>query len=115
MTADPNFNAFEQQYNDGQPQLIWRTLVSDLETPVSAYLKLAGKRQNSFLLESVEGGEQLGRFSIIGFKPDVIWRCFGEHSEINTDAAADPNIFTAQTGAPLENLKKLLKLTLLKV
>ena len=107
MTVNPAFSEFEKAYANGKPQLVWRTLVSDLETPVSAYLKLAGRRRNAFLLESVEGGEQLGRFSIIGFKPDVIWRCFGGRSEINFDAAGDPNTFAAEDGAPLENLKRL--------
>lgn len=107
MTARPSFDAFEKTYADGKPQLVWRSLISDLETPVSAYLKLAGRRQNAFLLESVEGGEQLGRFSIIGFKPDVIWRCFSGRSEINYDAAADPHHFTPEDGAPLDNLKRL--------
>ena len=107
MTTKPSFDAFEQTYSDGKPQLVWRSLISDLETPVSAYLKLAGRRQNAFLLESVEGGEQLGRFSIIGFKPDVIWRCYGGQSEINYDAAADPQHFAREDGAPLDNLKRL--------
>ncbi len=107
MTAQPSFDAFETIYASGEPQLVWRSLISDLETPVSAYLKLAGRRQNAFLLESVEGGEQLGRFSIIGFKPDIIWRCFGEQSEINREALADPQRFTPEDGAPLDNLKRL--------
>ncbi|MHA7872738.1 MAG: anthranilate synthase component I, partial [Hyphococcus sp.] len=72
------------------------------------YLKLAARRKNAFLLESVEGGETLGRFSIIGYKPDIIWRCFGARSEINRDAAADNTAFAAQDGAPLDNLKRLL-------
>ena len=107
MTVEPSFDAFAKTYADGTPQLVWRRLSSDLETPVSAYLKLAGRRQNAFLLESVEGGEQLGRFSIIGFKPDIIWRCFGGRSEINRDAAADPRHFMPESGAPLDNLKRL--------
>lgn len=104
----PAFDAFEKGYREGRAQIISRRLVSDLETPVSAYLKLAGRKKNAFLLESVEGGEQLGRFSIIGFKPDVIWRCFGGRSEINHDAAANPTAFTPEAGAPLDNLKRLL-------
>lgn len=104
----PDFDAFAKAYQAGRAQIITRSLVSDLETPVSAYLKLAGRRKNSFLLESVEGGEQLGRFSIIGFKPDIIWRCFGGRSEINRDAAANPTVFAPEAGAPLDNLKRLL-------
>ena len=109
MTTEPAFSAFEKVYQDGTPQLIWRRLVSDLETPVSAFLKLAGRRSNAILLESVEGGEQLARYSIIGFKPDVVWRCFAGQSEINRDAAADPKAFAEESGAPLDNLKRLFK------
>jgi len=47
---------------------IWRQIQADLETPVSVYLKLRGKGP-SFLLESVEKGEQLGRYSFLGVKP----------------------------------------------
>ena len=108
MSLSPDFDAFRQTYDDGAPQLVWRRLVSDLETPVSAYLKLAGAKKNAFLLESVEGGEQLGRFSMIGFKPDVIWRAFGERAEINENAAADPNSFIEDPGAPIDSLKRLL-------
>jgi len=107
VTAAPEFQTFEKTYEEGRAQLVWRALVSDLETPVSAYLKLAGKHKNSFLLESVEGGEQLGRFSIIGMKPDIIWRCFNAKSEINRNAAANPEAFAAEEGAPLDNLKRL--------
>ncbi|NCY25928.1 MAG: anthranilate synthase component I, partial [Alphaproteobacteria bacterium] len=55
------------------PKLLWRERVSDLETPVGAYLKLAEGRPNSFLLESVEGGAARGRYSAIGMAPDLIW------------------------------------------
>ena len=57
--------------------MVWTTLVADLETPVSAFLKLAGGKPMSFLLESVEGGAVRGRYSIIGLEPDLIWRANG--------------------------------------
>ena len=69
-----SFSSFEQNYSNGLTQLVWRWLSSDLETPVSAYLKLCADRPYGFLLESVEGGAVLGRYSVIGFDPDVIWR-----------------------------------------
>ncbi|MEM9013533.1 MAG: anthranilate synthase component I [Pseudomonadota bacterium] len=108
MATFPAFDAFEAAYREGVPQLVWRRSVSDLETPVSAYLKLCRERSNSFLLESVEGGEQLGRFSVIGLRPDLIWRAFGDRSEINPNAAHDPDTFQSQAGAPLDRLKELL-------
>ncbi len=107
MTLTPDFSEFEKIYQNGRAQLVWRRLVSDLETPVSAFLKLAGGRSNAILLESVEGGEQLGRYSIIGFKPDILWRSFGGRSQINRNAASDPTVFVDEEGAPLVNLKRL--------
>ena len=58
----------------GTAQVVSTRLVADLETPVSAMLKLARNARYSFLLESVEGGAVRGRYSIIGMQPDVIWR-----------------------------------------
>jgi anthranilate synthase component I len=48
---------------------IYRTLIADLETPVSAFLRLASNEPQSFLLESVEGGEKVGRYTFIGIRP----------------------------------------------
>src|SRR5690606_34889974 len=58
-------NYFEQ----GDLVPVYRTLLADLETPVSVYLKLTQDGQAAFLLESVEGGEQVGRYSFIGVNP----------------------------------------------
>ncbi|MFZ5617795.1 MAG: chorismate-binding protein, partial [Pseudomonadota bacterium] len=105
MSLSPAFDAFRDVYEKGAPQIVIRRMVSDLETPVSAYLKLAARRRNAFLLESVEGGEQLGRYSIIGVRPDAIWRARGAKAEINWSAASDPAAFEPQEALPLESLK----------
>ncbi len=105
MNAAPAFDDFKIRYDAGEPQvLVWR-IVSDLETPVSAYLKIAARRKNAFLLELVEGGEKLGRFSVIGVRPDAIWRAYGPRAEVNDRAAADINAFKADARPPLESLK----------
>ena len=75
MASEPDFSAFARVYDSGRPQVLYTRLVADLETPVSAFLKLGEGRDNAFLLESVQGGETRGRYSIIGLKPDLIWRC----------------------------------------
>ena len=69
------FHEFSATFDAKKRQLVHRVLVADTQTPVSAYLKLAGDKPNCFLLESVEGGEVRGRFSVIGLEPDLIWRC----------------------------------------
>jgi anthranilate synthase component I len=109
MTASPDLAAFRQAYEAGRPQVMWETLVADLETPVSAMLKLADGRANAFLLESVEGGTVRGRFSIIGMKPDLIWRYKRDKAEINRRARAEPEAFEPCAEPPLESLRALIE------
>lgn len=105
---NPSHDAFAKAYDAGRAQVVWSRRVSDLDTPVSAYLKLAGGRKNAFLLESVEGGEALGRYSIIGLRPDAIWRAHGERAELNRTAASDAAAFAPETLPPLESLRAFL-------
>jgi anthranilate synthase component 1 len=106
---DPEYADFARRYESGRAALARTVLVADLETPVSAYLKLAaGRAGNMFLLESVEGGAQRGRYSMIGLDPDLIWRCDGEGAAINRRAATDPNAFVPCPGKPLDALRALL-------
>ena len=109
MDIFPDAVDFRQVYQSGKPQVVWTTLVSDLDTPVSAFLKLAGDQANSFLLESVEGGAIRGRYSFIGLKPDLIWRCFGNSAEINRQAARDADTFTVCAEPSIDSLKALVE------
>jgi anthranilate synthase component 1 len=93
MDTEPSFEAFEAAYNAGKPQVLWTRMIADLETPVSAMIKLVGGAANSFLLESVEGGSIRGRYSFLGMQPDLIWRCHGNQADINRHALADPGAF----------------------
>ena len=74
----PDLELFTEHYKNKKTQLIYKWMPADLITPVSAYLKLCGNTPYSFLLESVEGGNVLGRYSIIGFSPDTIWQCVND-------------------------------------
>jgi anthranilate synthase component 1 len=112
----PAFDAFAPGYGEGRAQLLYTRLVADLETPVSAFLKLgfdngSGGKDNAFLLESVQGGETRGRYSIIGLKPDLIWRCRDGQAEINRAALHDENKFVPETAKPLESLRALTRET----
>ena len=69
-------------YKSQKNQIIYSRLAADLDTPVSLLLKLTKAAADSFVLESVTGGEVRGRFSIIGMDPDLIWRCKNGKSEI---------------------------------
>jgi len=108
MQIEPPADAFAARYGRGEPQVVWTTLVADLETPVSAFLKIAGGRPQSFLFESVEGGAVRGRYSIIGLDPDLVWRTRGNRAEINRAARSDPDRFTACDAAPLEALRAVI-------
>jgi anthranilate synthase component 1 len=109
MLVEPALDAFKSVYEAGEPQVVWTRLVADLETPVSAMLKLAQGRANSFLLESVEGGATRGRYSIIGLEPDLVFRAFGDRAEINADpqrATADG--FSRVAEPTLEALRRVI-------
>ena len=93
MRASPEYQDFAPIYNAGKPQVVATTLISDLETPVSAMMKLVGGEPLSFLLESVEGGKIRGRYSFLGMRPDLIWRCYGNRAEINRAALTDAKTF----------------------
>src|SRR6201990_1810738 len=108
MQIEPPADAFSARYGRGEAQVVWTTLVAALEPPVPAFLKIAGGRPMSFLLESVEGGAVRGRYSIIGLEPDVIWRTNGAGAEINRAARAAPEAFAPCPGRPLEALRALI-------
>ncbi len=65
----PNREQVHQLFEQGDLVPVYRTLLADLETPVSVYMKLAQTGSVSFLLESVEGGERVGRYSFLGVNP----------------------------------------------
>jgi anthranilate synthase component 1 len=109
MKVEPGFPVFEETYEAGAPQVVWTSIVADLETPVSAMLKLASNQPNSFLLESVEGGAARGRYSIIGLRPDLIWRCRGDKAEINRLALTDTDGFAAEADGAIDSLRALVE------
>ncbi len=108
MQVEPSSATFAAHYAAGTAQVVWTTLVADLETPVSVFLKVAGGRPMSFLLESVEGGEVRGRYSIVGLEPDVIFRSSGAVAEINRTPRNNPEAFVAAAALPLQALRALI-------
>ena len=74
----PSREEFERLASEYPVVPVWREVIADLETPVSAFSKLAGsiaKSRHAFLLESVEGGERWGRYSFIGVDPFLVMVC----------------------------------------
>ena len=116
MQLTPAFEDFDTIYQSGKPQVVYTSIVADLDTPVSAYLKLSNGEDYSFLLESVEGGETRGRYSIIGLSPDMIWRSEGKVSQINRNAAEDITSFEHHhTGNPLDALRAIQQESLIEL
>jgi anthranilate synthase component 1 len=113
MAILPDFASFARAYDAGRPQALYTRLIADLETPVSAFLKLGEGRDHAFLFESVQGGESRGRYSIIGLKPDLIWRCREGNAEINRNARSTPAAFVPDAAAdkPLQSLRALMRET----
>ncbi len=83
MTLSPAPEDFRKNFESGKSQLVWQWTAADFDTPVSAYLKLCNDKPYGFLLESVEGGAVLGRYSAIGLAPDLFWRCRSGKAEIS--------------------------------
>ena len=108
MALVPSYDEFAKAYEAGQNQIVYTRLAADLDTPVSLMLKLTGAQKDAFVLESVTGGEVRGRYSIVGMKPDLIWRSEGETSSLNRMARYDSDAFEPQEMKPLEALRALI-------
>ena len=108
MILTPEFQAFERAWAAGRNQVVYTRLNADLDTPVALMLKLAQAQKDSFMLESVTGGEIRGRYTVIGMKPDLIWECRGAATRINRQARFDAEAFAPMQGDPLTTLRAVL-------
>ncbi|MFV2034570.1 MAG: anthranilate synthase component I family protein, partial [Halocynthiibacter sp.] len=115
MALIPSFADFQTGYNAGQNQVVFTRLAADLDTPVSLMLKLAGGRKDSFMLESVTGGDVRGRYSIIGLKPDLIWQCHCTSARLNRQARFETDAFQPVAEAPLDSLRALIEESRIKM
>ncbi|CAN5223801.1 hypothetical protein BH09PSE2_BH09PSE2_20310 [soil metagenome] len=105
---EPGFGAFAQAYDRGQPQVVWRRRIDDVETPVSALLKIGPQGAYRFLFESVEGGAWRGRYSILALDPDLVWRARGPLAERALgDAAIADGRFDPDADDALASLRRL--------
>jgi anthranilate synthase component 1 len=90
-------------------RIISRQISADLLTPVLALLKI--QRQfpsHHFLFESVEKGNNRGRYSAIGILPDLVWKCENNIAYINQDFANQPNQFEKISDHPIKSLRNLI-------
>lgn len=108
LICSPSRSEFAEGLAQGNHQFVWMKQVADTETPISAMLKLMSKNEPVFLLESVEGGEVRGRYSILGLNPDLMWRCQGEKAEIATLQHGTLTHFQPESEPTLVSLHRLL-------
>jgi anthranilate synthase component 1 len=102
-----NLAAAQAALADGRPALIWRRLIADCETPIGAAVKLIEPGRGDFLLESVQGGEVRGRYSLLGLDPDLVFRATGAACEINPSWRHDRAAFAPLPGDSLTELRAL--------
>jgi anthranilate synthase component 1 len=99
----PRFEEFQELAKKGNIVPVYRELLADMETPVSVFRKMRRRDSHAFLLESVEGGEKVGRWSFIGFDPAVLFRVDGERQSISS-----PGVELTPLATPIETLRMLL-------
>ena len=110
----PTFKKIESKIKKKKNTLVYTKIKSDLDTPVSAYLKICKQQKNSFLLESVQDGSFRGRYSIIGMKPDIIWKCQNNKAYIKNIHSTKNKNFVCQKEPPLISLSKIIKKSQIK-
>ncbi|WP_119321512.1 anthranilate synthase component I [Capsulimonas corticalis] len=104
----PTRDEFIEKSQRGNLIPVWREVLADLETPVSAFRKIAGDRPNSFLLESVAGGEHLARYSFLGSDPFMVFRSKGNTATVTEGDRVETIALKAGERDPLHVLKGLL-------
>ncbi|MDZ7372770.1 MAG: anthranilate synthase component I [candidate division KSB1 bacterium] len=98
----PDYDTFARLRDQGLFVPVARRILADTETPVSAYLKIRRGSDMTFLLESVEGGSHVGRYSFLGARPFLVFRSWGDQIEV------DGCFRYARKGDPISELRRLL-------
>ena len=102
----PSLEEFKKLTKQGNLIPVYKEILADMETPVSAFYKIAGGERYSYLLESVEGGERLGRYSFISSGPSLVFKSKGKKVKWETMEGAGEE---KETDDPLGELRKLMK------
>ncbi|MBI1390081.1 MAG: anthranilate synthase component I [bacterium] len=104
----PSYDAFLELANKGNSVPVSRVIMADLETPVTAFMKLTRDDPHAFLLESVENGERLGRFSFLGCRPSRRFYCKNNQLTV-TDGESSETFEVARGNDPLTHLEQFIK------
>ena len=100
----PSYEIFKEKTKEGNLIPVYREIMADFETPVSAFLKI-DTGGYSYLLESVEGGEKWARYSFLGSNPSIVFKSRGNRIFITKDSVTKEE---KVDGDPLNFLKRLM-------
>src|ERR1700675_2451017 len=98
---NPSFDEFSRKARDGNLIPVYREILADMETPVSAFRKI-DSGDYAFLLESVEGGEKWGRYSFLGSNPGLVFKAKGSRIELGTASGGQIHQTEKDLLAPLK-------------
>jgi len=101
----PTLKEFKEKSKQGNLIPVYKEILADLDTPVSAYMKMSGG-DYSFLLESIEGGEKWARYCFLGFDPSIVVDIKGNKVTVNNNGQTESIL--VEKGNPLVGLKKVL-------
>ena len=101
----PTLKEFKEKSKQGNLIPVYKEILADLDTPVSAYMKMCGG-EYSFLLESVEGGEKWARYCFLGFDPSIIVSIKGNEVVVEKNGKSESTVIAE--GNPLAGLKEVL-------
>lgn len=102
----PSFSQFKTLAKNGNLLPVYKEILADMETPVSAFTKV-GMGRYAYLLESVEGGEKLGRYSFLASRPGLIFESKGRKVTLSLRAPVTRQV--KETNNPLEELRKIMQ------
>ncbi len=97
----PSFDEFTRKAEDGNLIPVYREILADMETPVSAFRKI-DLGEHAFLLESVEGGEKWGRYSFLSSNPSLVFKAKGSTAEVITEAGIQSHAIEKDVLEPLK-------------
>ena len=95
------FEEFQREAARGNVVAVTRSILADLQTPLGAFMRIAGEASHAFLLESIEGGERVARYSFLGANPEMVARSRGTETSLQHDGERE---VVAQNG--IEFLRK---------
>ena len=101
----PGLEEFRGLARQGNIVPVYKEVLADMDTPVSAYVKLRGESDCRFLFESIEGGERAARYSFLGIAPTKLFRSRGDQIAIEDRRTGECRQFT---GAAIESLKEMM-------